>query len=158
MDREVSSTLAYASGVGQGDGKLYFSTDSRLIYCLNASDGSKLGFYTDAELANGWSSPAVYEGHMYIGNSNWNVYAFADYPSRKPGLPPAPSPSPTAAPTAAPTATVAPTVAPTSAPASASPTATPATTSNATATYLVIAVVVVIIIIAAAAFALRRRK
>jgi outer membrane protein assembly factor BamB len=80
VGREVSSSPTYAPGLGQGDGKVYLATDSGQIYSLNSTDGTKLGYYIGNDLACGWSSAAVYEGHMYIGNSNWKVYAFADQP------------------------------------------------------------------------------
>ncbi|MFB3889719.1 MAG: PQQ-binding-like beta-propeller repeat protein, partial [Candidatus Bathyarchaeia archaeon] len=60
------------------DNKLYVVTDQRSIFVLNASDGQKLSrFVTDS---NSWSAATVYEGRIYVGNNDWNVYCLADYP------------------------------------------------------------------------------
>ena len=70
-------TELYASPT-YADGKVYVATDRRLFYVLNASDGKRLSFFEPA--SNSWSSPALYEGRMYIGNNDWNLYCFNDYP------------------------------------------------------------------------------
>ena len=70
-------TELYASPT-YADGKVYVATDRRIIYVLNASDGKRLSFFEPA--SNCWSSPAVYEGRMYIGSNDWNVYCFGNYP------------------------------------------------------------------------------
>jgi len=80
MGREVSSSPIFAQGSGYGDGRIYVSTDSRQIYSLNATDGTTVGFFTNNELSAGWSSAAVYNGHMYVGNANWYIYAFTNFP------------------------------------------------------------------------------
>jgi outer membrane protein assembly factor BamB len=61
------------------DGKLYVVTDQRSIYVLNATNGEKLARYVTS--SNSWSSPSIYEGRLYVGNNDWNVYCFADYPA-----------------------------------------------------------------------------
>ncbi len=61
-----------------GDGKLYVVTDQRSIYILNATDGSKLGRFGTS--SNSWSAPTIYEGRVYAGNNDWNVYCLANYP------------------------------------------------------------------------------
>ena len=60
------------------DGKVYVATDRRLMYVLNASTGNRLSYFEPP--SNSWSSPVVYEGRMYIGNNDWNVYCFSNYP------------------------------------------------------------------------------
>ncbi len=60
------------------DGKVYVATDRRLIYVINASDGKRLSWFEPN--SNSWSSPVVYEGRMYIGSNDWNVYCFSNYP------------------------------------------------------------------------------
>ena len=61
------------------DGKLYVATDQRHLYVLNATNGERLSFYTFA--SNSWSSPSVYEGRVYLGNNDWKVYCFSEYPA-----------------------------------------------------------------------------
>ena len=69
---ELYTSTTYA------DGKVYVATDRRLIYVINASDGKRLSFFEPN--SNSWSSPSLYEGRLYIGNNDWNVYCFSDYP------------------------------------------------------------------------------
>jgi outer membrane protein assembly factor BamB len=60
------------------DGKLYIVSDQRSIYVLNATTGSKISYFgTDS---NSWSSATLYEGRLYVGNNDWNVYCLANYP------------------------------------------------------------------------------
>jgi len=61
------------------DEKLYAVTDQRHIYVLNATDGQKLGFFSTG--SNSWSAATIYEGRVYVGNNDWNVYCLADYPA-----------------------------------------------------------------------------
>ncbi len=60
------------------DGKIYAATDRRAIYILNATNGDRLSYFETG--SNSWSSPTVYEGRVYIGNQDWNVYCLDDYP------------------------------------------------------------------------------
>ena len=60
------------------DGKIYVATDRRAFYVLNASNGERLSYYETGSSC--WSSPSVYEGRVYIGNQDWNVYCFDEYP------------------------------------------------------------------------------
>ncbi len=64
-------SMAYA------DGKLYLASDLRAIYVVNATDGQKLSWFTSG--SNFCSSPAVYEGRVYVGNQDWNLYCLANY-------------------------------------------------------------------------------
>lgn len=61
------------------DNKLYVVTDERNIWVLNASDGVKLGLFTMS--SNSWSAPSIYEGRVYVGSNDWNVYCLAEYPA-----------------------------------------------------------------------------
>jgi len=81
VGREMQATPTLAM-IGPSDGKIYISTDSRQIFCLNATNGKKLGFYQNSQLSNGWSAAAVWEGKMYVGNADNYLYAFADNPKQ----------------------------------------------------------------------------
>lgn len=61
------------------DEKLYVVTDQRHIFVLNATSGEKLSFFTTG--SNSWSAATIYEGRVYVGNNDWNVYCLADYPA-----------------------------------------------------------------------------
>ncbi len=60
------------------DDKLYVVTDQRSIYVLNATSGEKLGHFVTS--SNSWSAPTIYEGRVYTGNNDWNVYCLDDTP------------------------------------------------------------------------------
>ncbi|MCX8151169.1 MAG: PQQ-binding-like beta-propeller repeat protein [Candidatus Bathyarchaeota archaeon] len=57
--------------------KLYVVTDQRHIFVLNATNGYKLSSFTTD--SNSWSAPTIYQGRVYAGNNDWNVYCLADY-------------------------------------------------------------------------------
>ncbi len=59
------------------DGKLYMASELRTIYVINAFDGSKLSWFSAG--SNFWSSPTLFEGRVYVGNQDWNVYCLANY-------------------------------------------------------------------------------
>jgi outer membrane protein assembly factor BamB len=61
------------------DGKLYVVTDQRSVYVLNATDGGKLGVFGTS--SNSWSSPTIYEGRVYVGDNDWNVYCLSGSPA-----------------------------------------------------------------------------
>jgi len=61
------------------DGKLYIATDQRHLYILNATSGEKINYHTFN--SNSWASPSIYEGRVYLGNNDWNVYCFSEYPA-----------------------------------------------------------------------------
>ena len=67
----LESSTTYA------DGKIYVAgSDRRAVYVLNATNGDRLsGFITGSKC---WSSPSLYQGNMYIGNHDWNIYCFVD--------------------------------------------------------------------------------
>ncbi len=59
------------------DGKVYVSTsDRRQIYVLNASTGERLSWFPT--LSKCWSSPTLWQGRLYVGNHDWNVYCLVD--------------------------------------------------------------------------------
>jgi outer membrane protein assembly factor BamB len=60
------------------DGKVYVTTDRRFTYALNSTDGTRLSFFETE--SNSWSSPSVYEGRVYIGNNDNNLYCLSEYP------------------------------------------------------------------------------
>jgi len=86
-----------------GDNKLYVMTDQRHLFVLNATNGAKLGSYTFD--SNSGSSPTLYEGNLYIGNNNWNLYCFSEATFNMPA--PTLSPQPASSPTSQPTSPVA---------------------------------------------------
>jgi len=59
------------------DEKLYVVTDQRSVHVLNATNGEQLSIFHTG--SNSWSSPTIYEGRVYVGNNDWNVYCFADH-------------------------------------------------------------------------------
>jgi hypothetical protein len=60
------------------DGKVYATTDRRFVYVLNATNGDRLSFYETG--SNSWSAPSVYEGRVYLGSNDGNIYCLDDYP------------------------------------------------------------------------------
>ena len=60
------------------DSKLYITTDQRGIYVLNATNGTKFSFFPTG--SNSWSSPTLYNGRVYVGNNDWNVYCLSECP------------------------------------------------------------------------------
>ena len=65
------------------DGKIYMMTSQRHIFVLDADNGGvKLATYTTP--SGSWSSPAIANGRLYIGNHDWNVYCFADTQTANP--------------------------------------------------------------------------
>ena len=72
LGTELYTTPTYA------DGKVYVTTDRRFTYTLNATDGARLSFYETS--SNSWSSPSVFEGKLYFGNNDNNVYCLTNYP------------------------------------------------------------------------------
>jgi len=67
---ELYTTPTYAGG------KIYVTTDRRFVYVLNATDGSRLSFFETG--SNSWSAPSVYEGRLYFGCNDGNVYCLDD--------------------------------------------------------------------------------
>ncbi len=68
-------TELYTSPTYAG-GKIYVTTDRRFVYVLNATDGARLSFFEIG--SNSWSAPSVYEGRLYFGCNDGNVYCLDD--------------------------------------------------------------------------------
>jgi outer membrane protein assembly factor BamB len=58
------------------DGKIYAAINRRAIYVLNATTGYRLSYFETGSACR--SSPALYEGMLYIGNDDWNIYCLVD--------------------------------------------------------------------------------
>jgi peptide/nickel transport system substrate-binding protein len=54
------------------DGKVYFGSYDRNVYCLDALTGTRIWNYTTGEDVG--SSPTVVDGRVYIGSADHNVY------------------------------------------------------------------------------------
>ena len=54
------------------DGKVYVTTDRRLVYVLDATNGDRVSFFEMG--SNSWSAPSLYEGRLYFGSNDDNVY------------------------------------------------------------------------------------
>jgi outer membrane protein assembly factor BamB len=59
------------------DGKIYVVADGKAIYVLNATTGERLSWFATG--SKSWSSPTLYEGKLYAGNNDWNLYCLAEY-------------------------------------------------------------------------------
>jgi eukaryotic-like serine/threonine-protein kinase len=58
--------------------KVYYGCDSYSITCFNATSGKPLSLYvTDGQV---YSSPAIYDGNIYVGSADCKVYCFDDTP------------------------------------------------------------------------------
>ncbi len=67
----LESSPTYAGG------KVYVSTsDRRQIYVLNASTGERLSWFPTGSKC--WSSPTLWQGRLYVGNHDWNIYCLVD--------------------------------------------------------------------------------
>jgi outer membrane protein assembly factor BamB len=76
---ELYTSLSYAAG------KIYLMTSQRHMFILDAADqGTKLANYTMP--SGSWSSPSLYDGKIYIGNHDWNIYCFAENGGSTPAL------------------------------------------------------------------------
>jgi outer membrane protein assembly factor BamB len=137
---DVSEGLAYSFG------RLYVVIESRVLHVLDAQNGAKISYY-DQFGSQMHSAPALYNGSLYVGCQDWNLYCFSD-PQPAPLTPiPMPVSTPTATPTVVPTATVSPSVVP-------EPEASPSTDMYVIAA----AAAVIIVVVAVAAVILRKRK
>jgi outer membrane protein assembly factor BamB len=160
-------------------GRIYTVNEARMIYVLDAQTGAKLSYY-DQFGSQTHSAPTPYNGFLYIGCYDWNLYCFGDArlmtaatteSSPEPTSIPTPTETPTSTPeqvaTSTPTATPTQTPAPTAKSTSAAtpspqptetPTPEPTVSSSDTTLYVAIGIVVVIVVVAAAVLLLRKRK
>jgi len=81
---QVFSSAAYADDLrGNATGypgcpKVYVGCDSYSVTCLNATSGAPISSYTTGAQVS--SSPALWEGKLYVGSSDGFVYCFDDAP------------------------------------------------------------------------------
>jgi len=72
--RQVYTPLIYADSLDGG--RLYFGTDVYAIGVLDATDGSAVSAYTTKGQTYG--PVAIYEGRLYAGSYDWNLYCWED--------------------------------------------------------------------------------
>jgi outer membrane protein assembly factor BamB len=72
-------TVILSVSPSYADKKLYVVTDQRSVYVLNSTNGDKLGHFSTT--SNSWSAPSIYEGRVYVGSNDWNIYCLAGYPA-----------------------------------------------------------------------------
>lgn len=167
-----------SQGISYAYGRIYVVNELGNLYVLNAQTGDKMSYYSFGG-PQMHSMPTLYNGSLYVGCNDWNVYCFGDArimsaqsatqqtttispaPSPRtsssetsptPSTPQSPSPTTTPSPTQPPTPTTTSTV-------SSSPAPAPSQ-GPSTETYLVATAASVIIIVTAAAAVviLRRRR
>jgi outer membrane protein assembly factor BamB len=108
LGREITASPSF------GLGQIYTGSALGAVYVLDEKTGSKLSYYGIG--SGSWSSPALYDSKLYIGNNDMSVYCFEEArdlsrttyyaSSSSPSTTPTtPAPEQTAAPTSTPTAT-----------------------------------------------------
>jgi hypothetical protein len=73
---QVTGSIAYADDLTGP--KIYVGSDIGTMYCLNATDGSTYSLFTSG--GNMASSPAVWDGKLYVGSTTGKVSCFDDSP------------------------------------------------------------------------------
>ncbi|MFZ7138366.1 MAG: PQQ-binding-like beta-propeller repeat protein [archaeon] len=73
--RSYSGDELYVSP-SYANGKIYLATSQRHIFIIDTTTTNKTLAVTTPAVS--WSSPAVVDGHLYIGNNDWNIYCFGD--------------------------------------------------------------------------------
>jgi outer membrane protein assembly factor BamB len=148
LSREINN-----QGITYAYGRVYASTEAGVLYVLDSQSGEKLS-YNDFGTVALHASATPYNGNIYIGSSDWNMYCFGDAKlmsdQTTKSIEPEPS-SQSAAPVVptAPVQTLAPSV-----------TSTPSVVTQgetSLVTYAVIATVVIIVLIAVVGL-FRKRK
>jgi len=72
LSREVNMQgLTYAYG------RVYVVTEAGVLYVLDASTGAKLSYYEFGNFQM-HSLPVPYNGNLYVGAPDWNMYCFGD--------------------------------------------------------------------------------
>jgi outer membrane protein assembly factor BamB len=79
---EILSSVAYVEDLRGG--AVYVGCDVGSVTCLNASSGAAISSYLTG--ANVEASPSIWEGKMYIGGVDRNIYCFDDSPTVDFGL------------------------------------------------------------------------
>jgi outer membrane protein assembly factor BamB len=73
--RSYSGDELYVSP-SYANGKIYLATSQRHIFIIDTTTSNKtLACSTPAV---SWSSPALVDGNLYIGNNDWSIYCFSD--------------------------------------------------------------------------------
>jgi outer membrane protein assembly factor BamB len=70
LSREQYSTPVYACE------KIYIGMENSAFYILDALTGEKISYYEGFVSNRLWSSPALYNGRVYIGCLDGNIYCF----------------------------------------------------------------------------------
>jgi outer membrane protein assembly factor BamB len=137
-------------GLTYAYGRVYTVTEFGTLYVLDALTGKKLSYYEFGGSYQMHSSPSLYNGSLYIGCNDMNLYCFGEarlMNNNQPAAEVATTPTPLSL--ASPT------------PISPLPTqaVAPPSSSAPTATYIaIIAVVIIVVIAAVAVVVLKRRK
>ncbi|PVX26347.1 MAG: hypothetical protein CW691_01705, partial [Candidatus Bathyarchaeum sp.] len=76
---EIFSSVIF-SGIGN-DARVYCGSESYGMTCWNAEDGMPVGWYTTQGGLG--SSPAIWDGKLYFGSQDNNVYCFEDHAERQ---------------------------------------------------------------------------
>jgi outer membrane protein assembly factor BamB len=66
-----------AQGLVYAYGRVYTVTDFGVLYVLDALTGAKLSYYEFGGYQM-HSAPSVYNGNLYVGCNDWNLYCFGD--------------------------------------------------------------------------------
>jgi hypothetical protein len=75
---EVFSSVIF-SGIGN-DARVYSGSESYGMTCWAANDGTPVSWYTTEGGLGG--SPAIWDGKLYFGSQDNNVYCFEDHPTK----------------------------------------------------------------------------
>jgi outer membrane protein assembly factor BamB len=73
---QILASVAYADDIRGA--KVYIGSDVGSVTCLNATDGKSLSAFQTG--ANVEGSPSIWDGKLYIGGTDRNVYCFDDSP------------------------------------------------------------------------------
>jgi outer membrane protein assembly factor BamB len=84
------SRESLAQGLAYAYSRIYTVTETRCLYVLDEFTGTKLSCY-DGFGSQMHSMPSLYNGYLYVGCRDWNVYCFGD--TRLMSSEPAPSAS-----------------------------------------------------------------
>jgi outer membrane protein assembly factor BamB len=95
---DLSQGLAYSYN------RIYSVNELGVIYALDAQTGQKAAYY-EVGASQMHSTPSLYNGYLYVGSYDWNVYCLGDAQIMNAQEATAPSASPTPAPTPTPALT-----------------------------------------------------
>jgi len=74
---EIWGSVIYSGFEYNASAVVYAGSDSYGLTVWNASNGVALSWYTTG--GNIWGSPALYDGKLYVGSADNNVYCFEDH-------------------------------------------------------------------------------